>query len=289
MKKLLEILKAHKHAIYWTIGYGIIMYLILNLLFGFDMLSARHWSILLRAHLRGFSGFVFGILILAAIPMYIATTTLIIRTKKPIFTLFPKKIEEKKEEKPENPKPEIEEIALPAGLPTELRGAFIRAKSNMSALPTNPSQTPPSPAPSAQQTPIPEHQTDSALPLPDDFDFGGAAPETINAPMFREISFDEPVPPVSNTMSQTSDDITIKDSRAIATHDDPDFWIADEPNWFATGKQKKSPIKKLIAAATEHNAQPELHLITENIMDLNDKITEWKSQGIKIIRNTTTG
>ena len=72
---------------------------------------------------------------------------------------------------------------------------------------------------------------------------------------------------------------------AIATHDDPDFWIADGDNWFAAGKQKDSPIDKLRAAAKAANAMPTLYLATTNIMDIDNKITEWESLGVRVIKS----
>ena len=70
---------------------------------------------------------------------------------------------------------------------------------------------------------------------------------------------------------------------AIATHDDPDFWIADGDNWFATGKQKTSPVAAAVAAAKTENAIPVLLLKSENIMDLADLRKKWDADGVKII------
>ncbi len=97
--------------------------------------------------------------------------------------------------------------------------------------------------------------------------------------MFKEISFgDEP----SVTPNH---DIIFKNGFAIATHDDADFWIADETTWFASGKTKKSPVAAAIAAANDANAKPALLLLATNIQDLADKIQEWESMGIKIIKD----
>ena len=87
MKKILELLQKNKYALIWTVCYIFIVWAILKWMFNFSIFSATQWHILFHAQLRGFPGFVFGILILAAIPMYIATTNIILRTKKPLFKI----------------------------------------------------------------------------------------------------------------------------------------------------------------------------------------------------------
>ena len=87
MKRILDFCQRHKYAIIWTACYAVVMWSILFWLFNFNMFSATQWRILAHAELRGFPGFVFGILILAAVPMYIATTSIVIRTKKPLFKI----------------------------------------------------------------------------------------------------------------------------------------------------------------------------------------------------------
>ena len=87
MKKITDIFKNHKHAIHWTIGYIIVMWAILYFLFNFNMFDGHMWHRLMHARLHGFAGHVFGLLILAALPLYMASTTLIIRTKKPLITV----------------------------------------------------------------------------------------------------------------------------------------------------------------------------------------------------------
>ena len=87
MNKVLDFIKKNKYAFIWTICYVLVMWTVLKYMFNFDMFSGTQWNILFHAQLRGFPGFVFGILILAAIPLYIATTMVIYRTKKPLFTI----------------------------------------------------------------------------------------------------------------------------------------------------------------------------------------------------------
>ena len=83
--KILNFFKNYKYVTIWTLCYIFVMWFILLFMFNFNMFVWQNWIKLFHAHLKGFPGFVFGILILAAIPMYIATTSIIIRTKKPLF------------------------------------------------------------------------------------------------------------------------------------------------------------------------------------------------------------
>jgi hypothetical protein len=70
---------------------------------------------------------------------------------------------------------------------------------------------------------------------------------------------------------------------AIAVHDDPDFWIADDGDWFATGKQKPSPANEAIAAAAACGGRAALYLAESNIMNLDALRREWESRGLRVI------
>lgn len=324
MKKIFEILKAHKYAIIWTLCYTAAMWIILKFLFNFDMFSIAYWRHLMRAELRGFPGFVFGILVLAALPLYIATTTLIVRTKKPLFTVpvpsFIKKIwnrmqptlidppQSDAEKAPEKSDTSDKSDAdtLPDELPSELRTAYIRARMNItpeqrSAFNQPIISTPDTPTPVAS-APAPEI---SDIPLPSDFELEPVATPDyatddltqFSAPTFTDITFDdantsEPNP-ISDYLDSTGkefkflDDIIITDKHAIATHNDNDFWVCDDENWFATGKQIASPIKKLIQIAGERKLSPILYLGTDNIMDIDTLREKWESMGITIITTPT--
>lgn len=307
IKKVKDFFKTNKHAVIWTLYYALAVWLTLLLLFGFNLFSGADWSILMRAQLRGFAGFAFGLLILATIPLYVATTSIIIRTKKPLFNLpFVKKKEEKKPEAAPIEKKEEELPApLPAGIPTELRGAFLRARQHTGLRPKSAFEMKDY-ADTEKEKTIENTQTESAMPLPDNFDFAGDEEDTSSAPVFRDINFDEPSTPTfapipeftsektsalhkhlesKNIKYSVHDDVTIVNDIAIVTHDDEDFWIADDDSWFAAGKQKESPITIALAAAEHHNVTPALYLATENIMDLDNKIETWKSSGIKVIKN----
>jgi hypothetical protein len=78
-------------------------------------------------------------------------------------------------------------------------------------------------------------------------------------------------------------DIIVANGLAIATHADSDFWIADNDDWFAAGKQKPSPISAAVAAAAKHNATPAIYLAAKNIMDIDGRIADWESQGVTVL------
>jgi hypothetical protein len=283
LKEIQDFYKKNRHAIIWTAGYILTCFLILRILFGFNIFNLYQWSILFHAKLTGFAGFVFGILLLAAIPLYIATTTIIVRTNKPLFDFLPKK-EEKKSNTPKDtdktPEPEI--IALPDSIPTELRGAFLRARATVGLHQSQSVFNSPntrSDKENCDLPPVPDPDTIGELPMPDDFSFDTPSENNTTAPIFREISFDEPTP----APTPTPEDIITRDGLAIISHDDPDFWIADDIDWFANGQQKESPIARVIKFAADNNLQPAIHLITKNIMDLDSKIQIWESLGIKVI------
>ena len=123
-------------AIAWTVCYIFIMWAILRGLFNFNVFSVAHLSRLARVELRGFAGLVFGILILAAVPLYVATTVLTVRNKSvPFHIPLPKCFAPAPEPEPE-PAPEpivTEQEALPelhTGIPAEMRESFMRARKN---------------------------------------------------------------------------------------------------------------------------------------------------------------
>lgn len=322
MSTILKILSDHKHAIIWTCLYVLITWAILYFLFNFSIFNAAQWHRLAHARLHGFAGFVFGILILAALPLYAATTVLIIRTKKPLVEIplpqiklaspapspEPEKsasttITTKTEQKPE----------LPPELPREMHSQFLRARHRLELAQTD--TTPSAQAPSAPTTPAAVTDIPNSIdiapdefPLPTDFDtpsdlipeFTPLSGDAI--PTFTDISFDAPDTPQetvsapqmpSNNMTKylsaqginftIENNIIITPSAAIAVHDDNEFWVCDSDNWFATGQVRPSPIIAVKLAAQRHNCQPVLYLVTSNIMDLDTLIGQWSSEGIKII------
>ncbi len=320
MKRVWEFIKSHKYAIIWTLCYVATTWAILYFMFDFSIFSAPQWHHLARAQLRGFPGFVFGILVLAALPLYVATTTLIIRTKKPLITipipkitvpafLKPTPAEPTPEPTPESETPTLgpDEVDMPAPLPddmpAELRFAFIRARNNVGRIQTSAfnalTTTPP-------QIDTPIVADDTSLPLPTDFDINIPTPDESNAiPTFTEINFDDgdtdqspsaSTPEYTNDNSTliqhleqnnikftTDENVVITDTHAIITHSDPDFWVTDTENWFAAGRTCPSPIVAIQNAATKHNRTPAIYLMSQNIMNLDKLVPEWESTGITVI------
>ena len=145
----------------------------------------------------------------------------------------------------------------------------------------------------------------NAFPLPTDFDLGDDFDDTnidskiadMDAPVFTEINFDD-APAATPTQNAsiteymhdhnikivaTDGDILITDKLAIAVHDDPNFWVAEDENWFATGQQKTSPVLELVRAAEKHNVKPVLYMGATNIMDFDQMREKWTAAGITVI------
>lgn len=315
MNKAKEFYKTHRQAIIWTVWYIAIMWAILYGLFNFNMFNGVQWDRLFHAQLRGFPGFVFGILILSALPLYVATTILIDRNKKPLFTIpvpefikkmLPQKAEKKSDDSAsdnQTTQKKPEPAPLPSDIPSELRPHYIRARLQKTSFGTlavntayaNGIQEQNAATNTNSDTSNDEQLTD--LPLPSDFDietpedFGEAA--VFGAPTFTEVNFDTDNSNTPETLNnyltenniafETSDDLIITDKHVIASHTDPEFWIADEDTWFAAGEKRDSPVNKILDIAKSKNLIPVLYLGTTNIMDL-DKNTElWTTMGICVI------
>ncbi len=363
MKQIWEFLSGHKHAIIWTACYITIMWCILQFLFNFDMFSVQNWIRVSNARLHGFGGFVFGILTLAALPLYAATTMIILRTKKPLITIPVPVINKKTENttEPDTIKENLIEqptLQMPQKkLPPELNHQFMKLRQStvdisqfkqsaiksddvsektstlsenpQDALPQQPQLVPvmvqnPQPAPTQNvlihDTPSENEEKkfintgDGKLPLPDEFEFADDTAD--KAPMFSDINFDTmptftdvkfdddndddtdtddiPISAAEQqliqylsekniTLENIENSVVITDKFAIAIHDDDDFWIADEPNWFAQGKQKTSPVSELLNVARSNNKKPIFWLNENNIMDLENKISEWTQSGVTVI------
>ena len=314
------------------------MWAILRILFNFDMFSLRYWNLLLHAQLRGFGGFVFGILILAAIPMYAATATIIVRTKKPLIEIkIPKFIRdlyaptpEPETATPETPDEEpVDTTPAPTpaeekSIPNEMRASFMRARHIMETTPSCPETTTGAQTPANIYTPVatpviapassaPAPAAPGDLPLPTDFDIlDDTTNNTIsmgNVPVFSDITFgdeptESPTPATPETaapeneyttdvlkfMSEnnrdatTVGDIVISGNIAIASHTDPEFWIADDTDWFAPGRTRPSPIAELMNVTGEKNLTPVLYLGADNILDIDARIEQWQGMGIRVVR-----
>lgn len=331
MNKVIDFFTSNKYAIIWTACYVLVMWAILYWLFNFNIFIYQNWIRLFHAQLRGFPGFVFGILILAAIPMYIATTIIILRTKKPLFTIpLPKFLEPVPEEKtatadtessetPEE-KETSEESTPQKTIPTELRAAFIRARAHIGPAPkSNFDIANLVPTQAGAPSEILQNENTSQegeLPLPSNFDITTDDDTPVFSevpsftPVFSDIDFDdnsskqeEPTSPSTPQHSEISEDLKpvveyltgknkdfiiqgnliLTNQDIIAAHNDSDFWIADEKTWFASGKQKPSPIEELITLSSETALQPILYLGATNILDLETNMKDWKDAGIKVI------
>jgi len=330
--KLINFFKSNKHAIIWTIAYIAFSWAILYHMFNFDIFNGAQWNRLMRAQLRGFGGFVFGILILSAIPLYVATTTIIIRTKKPLITLplpkikFPKfgaraktPVKEEKNDTQPTTEPsdqkETKADTIPKDIPMEMQAMFLRARNNLAnktlhinkidnTIPpqnTNNITETNTPITNMSLEPINDFDTDT-FPLPDDFDID--IPSDINTmelgpiPTFTEINFDSPTSEANTTFNNSEiknhltnnnipynevDDIILTDKFAIITHNDTDFWVTDTDNWFAAGKTIPSPIKLVKQSAEKNNLTPMIYLAATNILDIENQITNWTSDGITVI------
>ena len=298
MKKVLQILQGHKHFIIWTICYIFVLWAILHYIFGFCIFNLAHWHRVAHSQLRGFVGFVFGAVILAAPLIYISTSALIIRNKKPLITIpLPKLPKIWNTKQPEAPAPETTETTettektqddtpeLDTHIPPEIRAAFIRAKNHPLDITINQPESD-----TAEDT---VNTDNTELPLPPDFDITFDSDQNSdNVPTFTDFNFDDTPDSTSditeylhnkNIEFEIIDDIIVTKTHAIATHEDSDFWVTDNENWFASGKTKPSPILSVKTIAEQHNIKPILYLAETNIMDIETLIPQWESDGITVI------
>ncbi len=225
MNIIKNLFTTHKYATIWTLCYAVIMWVILYFMFNFDIFSAQQWNHLMHAELHGFGGFVFGLLLLSALPLYIATTTLIIRNKKPLITAptpklpkikipsflcntpAPAPVAETESPAPEQPEPKIE---LSDEIPAEIRMAFIRARNNIGQMQTSAFNAP---APKQPEQILETVDTTNAFPIPTDFDIDTESdnknpsfddtPIFSDTPLFSDISFDTPAPEQASELADT--------------------------------------------------------------------------------------
>ena len=322
-------------AVAWTGIYVFVMWAILRGLFNFNMFSIVHLTKLLHLQLHGFAGAVFGILVLAAVPLYVATTVITVRNKEmPVKLPLPKCLTDVKPvPKPEPVVPVVtatETLPPPrAVVPAEMRETFMRAQKNYgarqmsvfnrqtaSAAASAPAAMPAgTPVAEPVREPITESAamaktedvaTYGAMPIPTDFDMDAptGAGTDVDVPVFADINFDDdntpagvgatvdesPINKVLNFLrgagveAQLNGDLIVANGYAIAVHDDEDFWVPDELDWFAAGKQRPSPIVALRRAREEQGLKPVLYLATDSIMDLDKNSAEWTSDGIKVVQ-----
>lgn len=316
MKKVIDFIKSNMIIVKWTIWYFFTVWLILRFVFNFDMFSYRYWWKFFHATLHGFAGTVFGILIYAMIPLYIATTITVYRKKEiiikipfidkahefitKIFTKAPATSADSKEQNTaEETQQESKETEFPDDLPSELRTPFIRAKQHMSFHGNisiyNKQQN-------KNETPSETPDTPS-IPIPTDFDITDSIDNDTNdftIPMFHDINFDEPsTTPTEQTLNnnttkyfdehgteyETYKNFVATERFLIYEHNDNDFWIMDENSWFASGKQIDSPVSELIELAKQNGLIPVIYLESLNIMDIETTIKQFESVGIRVIKS----
>lgn len=312
MKKVLEFLKANFIIAKWTFWYFLAVWAILWYVFRFDMFSRVYWWKFFHAHLRGFVGFVFGALVYSIIPIYLATVSVVYRTKEPIIKIplvdkictyikskFAKPAPETitQEETPTEEKaPEFE---YPENMPNEMRPKYKRLKEHMAIAGLKRQTNLYQPKQKTNEPIVPESESES-FPIPSDFDIGDMVSNTNsddNIPTFTEINFDEPTKPSepdnkmikylqdNNIKFETYNDFIVTDKYLIYVHSDPDFWIFDEDNWFAAGKQIDSPIPVMQEMAKAEQLIPVIYLESTNIMDFEGTVETLKNQNITVIIN----
>ena len=273
----------------WSLGFALFAVAFFYFMFGFKIWSAVAWSRLMRATLRGVAGLAFGAALLSCVPIYLAFVQYILKNGRLPFS--------KASKKPDSGG--ADEINLdaapqydfPENLPDELKEPFIRYYSgNLARNSIEFIQHRDTPAslmgssvsdtsvPSVAEVSVPKvvDEPGAFMPVPSDFD---AAPdesdgESDAAPVFHDVDFGAGENPV---------EFSKEDGKTVATcvFDDPDFWVADDSeNWFAAGKQIKSPIKILLEADADKRV---LVLKSKNIMNLDATIKEWEKAGIKVL------
>ena len=317
MKRMLDFLKTNLIVIKWTLIYFAFLWLVLKFLFNFNMLSLIHWHRFFHASFHGFGGFMFNVLIYSAIPIYIATVVTTYRKQSFIITIpfigkvhdFIKNIFTKKETDEPLPEPEAEETPepiiqtqdFPEGLPAEMHVPYMRAKNNMHFIgETSIFNKQKNESPQPMNTA--ENAEESAIPIPTDFDISDNFTTDDSVPVFQDINFDTPTVEIetenkkfensvtkyfdkNNIEYETYKDFVANEKYIIYTHDDSDFWIMDEENWFAAGKQKDSPIPELLELAKQNDLTPVIYFESQNIMDFENTTKQMESSGVKVIKS----
>ena len=195
---------------------------------------------------------------------------------------------------------EFDKEVNPDDMPPELRIPYMRAKNNLSLVGAvsayNKQKN--STTNTIEKT---ETEPDTMVPIPTDFDlsdsdtFGGFDESTI--PTFTDINFDEEKTDENfennttkyfkskNIEFETYKQFVATEKYVIYEHNDNDFWIMDENVWFASGKQIDSPIKELVDLGQENGLTPILYLESQNIMDIENVIEQFESDGVRVIKS----
>jgi hypothetical protein len=267
-------LKKVKFLIMWNITYVIFITLFFHLLFGFNIWAYAHWIKLAKSTLSGLDGLAFGLSIMAFIPIYLASNFYVWKKQKMPISLpefKKKKPDSSKDEKKsaDEPEPVVKKITVPDYIPDELKEYYIRVVGGKTTPSSSDFIHNKSDDEKLELPPVTE-LSESIMPIPESFDTEVSEPKI---PVFHNINF-------GPTTSQVK--ITESGKKKIAryTFDDTSLWIADDDNnWFAEGKQIKSPIAELLATDADKR---ELILVKANIMDIDNLVPKWKSKGIKV-------
>lgn len=317
MKKIIEFIKSNIIIAKWTFWYFFVLWLILRFVFKFDMFSAHYWWKFFHSTLHGFGGFVFGLLIYTAIPIYIATTATIYRKKELVIAIpFVDKIVEfiskylpKKKEVEKPTEPIVEEKSeeplqpeYPSDMPPELRVPYMRAKNNMSLMGVVSVYNKQNTKPTTEKNDKSENtDIENTFNIPTDFDISESLDESdsenIKIPTFTDINFDdepEEKPLENNTTKyftskniefETYKEFVATEKYVIYEHNDGDFWVMDNNTWFAAGKQIDSPINDLIDLGKQNGLIPVLYLQSQNIMDIEDTINKFEAAGVRVVKS----
>lgn len=287
----------------WTIWYFLVLYFIFKFLFNFDILF--DWVFLANASLNGFSGFVFGTVLIAALPLYVASAALIKRNNKPLIT-FVKPVDKKKESAPTTDIviQKKSDVKFPEFLPAELHEQYIRMQTGQLTRANSFLGTGSNSSISSNTGAVEISAPGVEIPLPEHFDFDSDSDKT-QSPVFHEITFNDygynndsgesvVLPKFILDLQNSGYDLSYdndvfiakseKDTLAVAVHDDSEFWVPDDvENWFANGKQKTSPIKNLLNVAKSFGAHAVFLLLTPNILNFDECVSRWEKMGIQVI------
>ncbi len=248
--KIKDFYNSNRYAIIWTACYVFATWAIMRYMFNFNIFSAHRWHQLFHAHLYGFAGFVFGILILAMVPLYIATTIVITRTKAPLFNFkitIPSFIKTYiKNAFTQTPMPDTEPATttgtntpptpdsapttdadstqttdtpaiapIPDEVPAEMRVAYARARDNISHPQKTAFDLAHMTQHSAQTAQTESLADDTDIPIPMDFDISDTENIIGDAPVFTDIDFDSNDETDNDTEPTTSDVRSVTDDNDI--------------------------------------------------------------------------
>lgn len=195
----------------------------------------------------------------------------------------------------------------PENLPPELYVPYMRAKQNLTNSKTvsDFNKTTENTSPKEPENTSTTNDESELFPIPTDFDISDTPvseqPQQSDdyVPTFTEINFDTPIQqhqesnePKNGVIKyceqngleyETLDEFIMMKKYLIYDHNDEGFWIMDDDVWFASGKQKKSPVRKLLDLAEENSLAPVVYFESKNILDIEHIISKFENMGIRVI------